>query len=388
MKKSYTLHKQILLFFVLVLGLFLFQNQNPLVYSSGLEFNPEKFPEPKIPKDNPQTKAGIELGRLLFYDKMLSGNNEQSCASCHQQHLAFTDGKKLAIGTNGDTVLRNAMSLVNLAWGKNFFWDGRVNTLEELILQPITEPMEMAQDSLELLHELKAHKYYPKLFEKAFPNENISTKTLSKAIAQFLRSLIAEAQDLPDSLSANYQLNTNNSPDAKTLPYEFFGLDPEDIVLTKSDTVVYQNFKQQTFSTEMQDEASFQGMYFRLGMMCTPCHTGESFGGELMANNLLDPKQTEMFKVPSLLNVLQTAPYMRDGRFISVDEVLEHYDRHISELHLHNPDLKIPAIPNLITDYDKQHFREFLEIFTDSNFLENKEWSDPFASETFSWEKL
>ena len=384
-----SMHKKLLISGFVLFALFLLvQKQTPQATKVELEYNAEKFSPPKIPTNNPQTLEGIKLGRLLFYEKMLSGNNLQSCGSCHLQKFAFTDGKKLAMGAKGDINTRNTMSLVNLAWGKDFFWDGRVKSLEALSAHPISNVIEMGQDSLELIEELKAHKHYPALFEKAFPGENISVQTLSKAIAQFLRSITGEAQDLPDSISTTYQLSNPGNSGAQELPYEFFALDPEDIVLTKSDTVVYEQFKKQTFSSSIQEEASFSGMYFRLGIMCTPCHTGESFGGEIMANNLLDENQKQLFKVPSLLNVLLTAPYMRDGRFENTDEVLEHYDQHISELHKHNPHLKLAPIPNLITEYDKEHFNDFLRIFTDSTIAKNIKWSDPFASETFSWENL
>lgn len=386
---QFSMHKKLLFIcFVVFALLFLVQNQEPLPTSVELQYNSEKFPLPKIPADNPQTREGIRLGRLLFYDKMLSGNNLQSCASCHMQKFAFTDGKKLAMGAKGDITERNTMSLVNLAWGKDFFWDGRVKSLEALSAHPISNVLEMGQDSVELIKELKEHKHYPALFEKAFPEENVSIQTLSKAIAQFLRTITGEAQDLPDSISTAYQLNNTGNSGAKELPYEFFALEPEDIVLTKSDTVVYEQFKKQTFSSSIQEEASFSGMYFRLGIMCTPCHTGESFGGELMANNLLDENQEKLFKVPTLLNVLLTAPYMRDGRFSNTDEILDHYEQHISELHKVNAHLNLPPIPNLITEYDKEHFTDFLRIFTDSSIVKSEKWSDPFASEEFSWEKL
>ncbi|MEX2589083.1 MAG: cytochrome c peroxidase, partial [Chitinophagales bacterium] len=372
----------------LIAGVFLQMNQNPYPRTIELPYNSEKFTPPKIPADNPQSIEGIALGRLLFYDKLLSNNNQQSCGSCHIQKLAFTDGQKRAIGSKGDTVLRNTMSLINLAWGNQFFWDGRVKSLEGLVHHPITDTLEMNRDTSQLISDLKEHSYYPELFQRAFPEQAINMETLSKALAQFVRTITAEAQDLPDSIKIAYQLNDINlSPTQNNLPYEIFSLEPEGLSLSKADTQTYAAFKKQSFSTDMQTEASFQGMYFRLGIMCTPCHTGESFGGALMANNLLDKNQNTLFKVPSLINILHTAPYMRDGRFDSPDEILEHYDAHISELHLVNTHLNIPPIPNLITEYDKKHFKKFLEIFNDSTVIQRDALSNPFEAEDFSWKK-
>jgi cytochrome c peroxidase len=157
--------------------------------AAPIKFNADKMEAPLIPADNPQTIQGIALGRLLFYDTMLSGNKKQSCGSCHLQQLSFTDGKPLAIGAFGDTI-RNSMTLVNMAWSKDFFWDGRVKQLEDLMKYPITNPKEMAKDTVLLIKKLKEHNYYPKLFAMALPEEDISIKTLSKALAQFVRIIV------------------------------------------------------------------------------------------------------------------------------------------------------------------------------------------------------
>jgi cytochrome c peroxidase len=320
-----------------------------------LQYDAKKLSEPEIPTANPLTNEGVALGRLLFYDKILSGNNTQSCGSCHIQQYAFTDGKTKAIGAKGDTVDNNTMSLVNLAWGKKFFWDGRVNSLEELVKHPITHPKEMMQDEKELISELKKHPHYPALFAETFPDESIGMGTISKAIAQFLRTIISNGAALPDSLNIT--------------AYTTIG---------GVDSMAYQ---------KMLRENSFMGMYLRLGIMCTPCHTTESFGGELMANNLLDKNQQQLFKVPSVINSLLTAPYMHDGRFATAEEVITHYDKNISRLHLANRHIKLQPIPNLLTDFDKKNFSAFLALFTDSSVLKNKNFSNPFEEKSFSWGK-
>ncbi len=345
-----------LLFFIALLALGVLAAhtfRQPTPYS--LKYNPDLFSEPNIQPDNPLTIEGIRLGRLLFYDTLLSGNGRQSCGSCHLQDYSFTDGKMLAVGSKGDTVERNTMSLVNLAWGNRFFWDGRVETLEALVRHPITDPLEMALDEKMLEQKLKKHAHYPALFQQAFPDEAINMNTVSKAISQFLRTIVSKGKVLPDSIN------------------------PESYLKFLGDHINY--------SLALQ-EASFKGMYLRLGAMCTPCHTTESFGGELMANNLLEPNQTELFKVPSLMNVLQTAPYMHDGRFGNVDEILPHYEKVLHNLQAANPHLDLELVQNMITDFDKQHFRQFLELFTDSSILMRNDFSNPFAEQNFDWKKI
>lgn len=340
---------------IIIAALFLsFATAKYLPDEQPLEYNKRRFEEPVLPADNPQTKQGILLGRLLFYDPILSGNNQQACAGCHMQSLSFTDGKSFSIGALGDTVARNSMTLINLAWGQQFFWDGRVHRLEDLAIHPITDKKEMAQDTASLIAELVSHAYYPKLFEQAFPEENICMKNLSKALSQFLRTIITRGPFLPDSLQ----------------PASF---------LVYADTVKAED--------ELKQE-NFRGTYLRLGQMCTPCHTSEALGGELMANNLLDKNQKALFKVPSLINALATAPYMHDGRFKTPQEIIKHYDKHITQLHTVNKHIDLEPIPNLFTKFDKEHFSEFLQLFTDSNIIKNPAFSNPFKQKDFSWEKL
>jgi len=341
-----------LLFIIVFFTAFIAEKYQP--DAAPLVYNKDKQEAPEIPADNPQTVQGVTLGRLLFYDSMLSVNNKQSCGSCHVQALSFTDGKKLAVGTRGDTIDRNSMSLVNMAWSKEFFWDGRVKSLEDLMQHPISNAKEMAKDSVLLIQELKAHQYYPTLFAKAFPEEAISMKTLSKALAQFVRSIVTTGPSLPDSLQ----------------PAAFF---------IYADTIkAEEELKLETLT----------GSYLRLGKMCTPCHSMESVGGEFMANNMIDKNQTELFKVPTLINVLSTAPYMHDGRFKTAKEIFNHYDKNINQLHKVNKHLGLDSIPNSFTRFDKEHFEELLQLFTDSNIIKNEAFSNPFQQKEFSWESL
>lgn len=349
MQKTLTI---LVLFIVVLFSAFISDKYQP--DAAPIKYDADKMEGPDIPADNPQTVQGITLGRLLFYDTMLSANNKQSCGSCHLQALSFTDGKSFAVGTFGDTINRSSMSLVNMAWSKDFFWDGRVKSLEDLMQHPITNAKEMAKDTVVLVQELKAHKYYPTLFAKAFPEEAIGMKTLSKALAQFVRSIVTKGPQLPDSLQ----------------PAAFF---------IYADTIK---------AEEELKLATMTGTYLRLGKMCTPCHTMESVGGEFMANNMIDKNQTELFKVPTMINVLSTAPYMHDGRFKTAKEILSHYDKNIHLLHEANPHLGLDSIPNIFTNYDRKNFELFLQLFTDSSIIKNVDYSNPFQQKDFNWESL
>jgi cytochrome c peroxidase len=311
-----------------------------------LEFDENELGNPTIPDSNPLTIEGVRLGRLLFYDPILSSNNEMSCGSCHLQSKAFTDGNRLAVGTYGDTLGRNTMSLLNLAWASEYFWDGRVTTLEQLVREPVTNPLEMAQDTLELVVELSSHQYYPTLFEKAFPNETVSMGTMSKAIAQFLRTIVS------NGLNVDY--DSFDSLDYST----------EDIS-----------------EAEIAQEASLRGSFIRFSEMCSPCHTGAVYGNVHLANNAL---VDTLFKAPTLLNIMHTGPYMHDGRFTQLSEVLEHYQNHLDSIPSLNYGIEMNRA-NLLTPFDLTHADEIFQLFEDTLILVNPAFSDPFTDE-FIWQ--
>ena len=153
---------------------------------------PDYFPgNVALPADNPLTEEGVRLGRMLFYEKKLSSDGTVSCASCHQQQKAFTDGNKFSFGVNDAIGDKNAMSLSNLHWQNRFFWDGRETTLESQAIQPIEDKREMNLPIEEAVARLKADATYPSLFENAFGTEEITPKLIGKALAQFQRTLIS-----------------------------------------------------------------------------------------------------------------------------------------------------------------------------------------------------
>ena len=336
---------------------FAFKNRNtpPPLTPYYLEYDSMKMEKPVIPADNPLTVEGVALGRMLFYDPLLSVNNTQSCGSCHLQKYSFTDGKPLSIGALGDTLNRNSMPLINLAWSHFFFWDGRIKSLEQLVFEPITNPKEMGETEKGVLKKLNAHPYYPLLFKRVFNTDKIEKGHVEKSIAQFLRTIISNGIHLPPEVL--------NTPPEGVTEQEFY----------------YQNYQ----------DTTLRGFYFRFANMCGSCHRTEIYNDQVyMASNQVNPVDIKM-KVPPLLNISYTAPYMHDGRFNNLEQIAEHYHEHIAELHsLENYRVK-EAIPNLfIIEYDKKMISKFFTSFNDTNIIINKKWSNPFEEKEFSWKQV
>src|SRR5688572_17908173 len=172
---------------------------------------PESFGTPNTPADNPTTVEGVQLGRMLFYDKKLSGNNTMSCGTCHQQKNAFTDGNNaVSLGIDGFPGTRNTMSLANLAWSTSYTWDGGAKTLEQQARVPIESHIEMHQGMKQAASKLQNYAHYPALFRRAFGSEEITEETILKAIAQFERSLIS-ANSRYDAFKKEYDKTRDNS---------------------------------------------------------------------------------------------------------------------------------------------------------------------------------
>lgn len=313
--------------------------------------------------DNPLTKQGITLGRMLFYEKALSVNNNISCASCHQQRLAFTDGKTFSKGTDGQLTERNAMSLVNLSWVKNFFWDGSVKGLENQALVPLTKPHEMGQTLTISAQKLQAIKKYPPLFKLAFGTANINEKHISYALAQFERTLISADSKYDQYLQGKYLPTASELRGIKL----FFEGNME------------------------QREAAMRHL------TCGHCHGGPKTFTELYHNNGLDSifqdngravftrriEDKGRFRVTTLRNIALTAPYMHDGRFKNLSEVLDHYSNHIKVSATLSPFLrKDTANPSgfNFTKQQKTDIINFLHLLTDSTFINNPRFSDPFLN--------
>ncbi|NIJ52521.1 cytochrome-c peroxidase [Dyadobacter arcticus] len=313
-----------------------------------------------IPANNPTTKEGVYLGRLLFYDKALSAGNNISCESCHQQRQAFTDGKAFSTGTDGSLTTRSSMSLTNLLWVRNFFWDGRSPGLEEQVKFPLTNEHEMGQPLSESAKKLSQTTLYPPLFAKAFGSSLITEDKILKALSQFERTLISASSNYDHYLAGTFKPTTQ----------QLRGL--------------------QLFENGPDPKRGIRGAN------CGHCHGGVKTFKELFHNNGLDSIAADIgreqftgqaadrarFRIPTLRNIMLTAPYMHDGRFTTIEQVLDHYSEHIVQ----SPTLStfLQDISNeaggknlALTKNEKADLAAFLGMLTDSSFISNPAFSNP-----------
>ncbi len=320
----------------------------------------EGLPVPKLPEDNPLTKEGVKLGRMLFYEKALSRTNTQSCASCHMQQFAFTDTATFSVGVRGLNGKRQAMSVFNMAWHSNeFFWDGRAHLLRDQSLKPIQDELEMDETLENVVAKLSANTSYRNQFNKAFGTTDITPLLLSKAMEQFMMTIISNSSRYDDFLAGKTAL----TPEEERGRFLFF--------------------------TEFNP-----GFPAISGADCQHCQSGANFENDLYMNNGLDTDAdfTDMgreavtgdiadrakFKVPSLRNVALTAPYMHDGRFRTLEEVVNHYNL------VHTSSTLDPSfqqqMPNglQLTEADKSALVAFLKTLTDEKLISNPEYSNPF----------
>ncbi len=331
---------------------------NPQPYEIQL---PEWMPDPVIPEDNPMTNDGVMLGRHLFFDPILSLDSTISCASCHRPELAFTDGNAVSEGVFGRTGVRSSMSLVNLSLNtKGFFWDGRAESLEDQALIPVEDHLEMNEDWTNVEQKLRRHPTYPALFRKAFGIEKKSeiTRDLTvKAIAQFERSLV--------SANSRYDrviwLNDGWPTDSERRGQQLF------------------------FFEELPQNQQHPG--------CSHCHFAPNFTDNNFINNGLDDVpdlesfvdkgrgevinnifDNGKFRVPTLRNIALTAPYMHDGRFQTLEEVLDHYSGGGHGVINEDPNIQ----PFFLSEQDKKDLISFLEMLTDTSFIKKPEFQSPF----------
>lgn len=323
---------------------------------------PANFPPMPIPPNNPLTVEGVELGRFLFYDERLSGDNSQSCGSCHAPAFAFTDhGNRFSVGIDGIAGTRNSMALINLAWDNFYFWDGRSATLEEQILEPVVNPIEMHETWPNAMAKLAADPAYPPLFQAAFGDPAIDSLRVAKAIAQFLRIMIS-----------------GNSKFDKAL---------------RGEAVFTQQEQRGLVLTQLEGGDPANNLGGQWGADCFHCHPhpGGLFSNGQMENNGLDSVFTDLgygavtgnpmdngkFKVPTLRNVALTAPYMHDGRFASLEEVIEHYDSGGVPSATISPFMKFTQGGLQLPQSDKEALVAFLHTLTDMDFVNDPRFQDP-----------
>lgn len=317
------------------------------------------------PADNFVTDWGATLGRVLFYDKHLSANNTVACASCHKQAEGFSDSNVFSEGFEGGLTGRQSMSLINARYYPNgsFFWDERAATLEDQTLMPIQDHVEMGMELDTLVEKLQQVPYYPQLFRNAFGTQEISSERISQALAQFVRSIVS------------YQSKYDEGR-AMLTPGQVPGLTP------------FPNFT--------PEENMGKALFFNANEgTCAGCHGSETFSAPGPRNNGLDLvyedkglgdvsgllQDNGFFKTPSLKNVALTAPYMHDGRFETLEQVIDHYNDGLKA----HPNLSFPLrLPNgqprqlNLTKPQKDALVAFLNTLTDESLVTDVKFSNPF----------
>lgn len=304
------------------------------------------------------TDRGATLGRVLFYDAKLSLNNSIACASCHRQQNAFADPNQFSKGFGGKTTPRNSMAITNAALNNNMFWDSRVHSVLKLALEPVQNHIEMGMESIPYLEKkLAKTSYYPELFAQAFGDPAVTGDRIANALAQFVCALTSIDAKFDDGQKNNFA----NYSDLELMGKELF-------------------FSSITNCSGCHSGPNFAAADFPGGEYSEPDIQGTaSIGLDLVSN---DPGLGEgKFRIPSLRNVMLTAPYMHDGRFETLEEVLEHYNSRIQAHPALDDKLKdergLPLRMNL-NSLEKKALIAFLHTLTDRSLTIEEKYSDPF----------
>ncbi|PHS28498.1 MAG: methylamine utilization protein [Robiginitomaculum sp.] len=318
--------------------------------------------EDNTPVGNPVTNAGATLGRVLFHDKRLSINDTISCSSCHEQSIGFSDPDVLSTGFVGGHTGRHSMGLANARFYAPgaFFWDERAATLEDQVLMPIQDGVEMGMTLSQLLPKLQAVDFYPALFSSAFGDDTITADRISRSLAQFVRSLVTTNSKFDQA----YINGTVDNPD-------FAGTFTAEELLGK-----------RLFMPSPGSGVQSLG--------CAACHGTTTQILSVAENNGLDANTDAdqgvgngRFKAPSLRNIAVRGPYMHDGRFSTLEEVVEFYNSGIQDHPDLSPHLREggpggpPRRMNMTTE-EKAALVAFLKTLTDNGFLTDSRFSDPF----------
>ncbi len=322
------------------------------------------FPAPNIPADNPITAARSELGRKLFYDKLLSSDQSISCASCHIQGDAFADANQFSTGVGGAQGDRQGMAIFNLAWHNGgFFWDGRATTLREQALGPIENPLEMNESLENVANKLTNSNDYPAMFAAAFGDQTITSDRIGLALENFMLTIVSNDSKYDQFLAGNVTLSESEERGRRL----FFG--------------VGQN--------NMNGPGGPGG-----GTSCAACHGGANFDNPQFFNIGLDadgaitdigregvtgnPADRSKFKTPSLRNIRESAPYMHDGRFNTLDEVMQHYNNDVQPSNTLAQQLQGAAQNGMgFSAQDRQDIINFLETLSDPTYQNNPAYADP-----------
>ncbi|NNC86980.1 MAG: cytochrome C peroxidase [Akkermansiaceae bacterium] len=316
------------------------------VVGTPYEFTVKRgFPIPALPTDYPLTEERVRLGGSLFYDMDLSKSNTLACASCHNPTYALTDGVPLATGDDGSVGTRNTMPLINLAWKDKLLWDGRVDRIRDQIVIPITHPREMNESVENVIAEMEARPAYRRRFEEAFGSPGITIERIGVALEQFLLT--------KTSYDSRFDRAARGEGKERLTEQEKRGFE--------------------LFMTEYDPRRG------QLGADCFHCHGGPFFTDHRFHDNgLYDAADLGLFtatgrdsdkgkfSTPSLRNVALTAPYMHDGRFATLEEVVAHYNGPLDRRHNLDPNLaKHPAAGIQLPAADQAALVAFLRTLTD-----------------------
>jgi cytochrome c peroxidase len=334
---------------------------------------PPRFPQYIENINNPLTVNGVALGRKLFYETKLSGNNTQACASCHKQEFSFSDAPNaLSEGIDGMVGDKNSMALINLAWNNDFFWDGRRHSLEEQALDPVRNPVEMHESWKAAITKLQADTAYPPLFKKAFNTETVDSLLVAKAITQFIKTIVASNSKLQKDFTPSF---ATLSPSEKRGFEIFKSEDGGDCFHCHPITGMI--FTDNYFDNPVQ-------RFHNNGLDPAP-PAGTLTGHARVTNSASDNGK---FKAPTLLNVELTAPYMHDGRFKTLEDVVEFYNSGVNLSSTLDPNMNIKPTAFRrefvdgkrllhLTDQEKADLVAFLKTLTDLSVTTNPAYSKP-----------
>lgn len=348
----------ILLVLAMALGMFSFRKDKTTTYKFP---QLTAFPPMPVAVDNPVTVDGVELGRFLFYDTILSKDGTLSCASCHKQENAFSGAPEaFNKGFSGALQKRNTLPLFNLAWHPRLFWDGRVHSIEEQAFHPVRTHDEMNLDWEEAARRVSTNRFYKAQFQKVFPGESIDSITIAKAIAQFERTLLSYRSKF-DAFIAGKATLTQEEAEGFEIINDMTRGDCLHCHSTDADALG----TTLAFSNNGLDTATIKDSYPDKGM------------GTITHNDADNGK----FKIPSLRNLSFTAPYMHDGRFKTLEEVMAFYSSGVKNSV--NIDSKMGAAHKggvQLNKEEQQKVIAFLKTLNDTAFIIDPAFSNPFKN--------
>jgi cytochrome c peroxidase len=323
------------------------------------------------------------LGRVLFYDKKLSINNTTACASCHHQENGFADATTFSRGFNGGQTARNSPSICNTAYSTGYFWDKRTHDIGELVLQPVRNHIEMGMEtSADLVTKLGKASYYPTLFEKAYGSKNITKELIAKSLEQFLNSMVSN--------NSRYDQHLRKSGTAAFTVQEEKGRKLFEETMHCTNCHAGSNMNNPWGEESGQANIGLDMNYTDKGMENAFANNGGGIFVDTSLPNGSFGKSEGVFKVPNIRNVALSAPYMHDGRFKTLEEVVEHYSTGIQNhpsldwnfidnlKFTNNPTGERSAIKFNLKADEKAALVAFLKTLTDNDYIHDKKYSNPF----------